>query len=91
MITLVIGALALTGVVVWRQLVVMRENERLVVRNNLQRKTQVMDSTGIGLENIRARYQILTGADVEVIVSPQFFTVLLPDAKLTFVAQTQKG
>jgi diguanylate cyclase (GGDEF)-like protein len=30
LITLVVGALALTGVVVWRQITVMRENERLV-------------------------------------------------------------
>lgn len=50
----------------------------LIMRNNLQHKKQVMESTGVGLENIRERYRILTGRDVEVIVSPQFFTVALP-------------
>lgn len=50
----------------------------LVMRNNLQHKKQVMESTGIGLENIRERYRILTGREVEVIVSPQHFTVALP-------------
>ena len=50
----------------------------LVMRNNLQHKKQVMESTGVGLENIRERYRILTGREVEVIVSTQYFTVALP-------------
>ncbi len=50
----------------------------LVMRNNLQHKKQVMESTGVGLENIRERYRILTGRDIDVIVSSQYFTVALP-------------
>ncbi len=50
----------------------------LIIRNNLQRKNQIMDSTGVGLENIRARYQMLTERNVETIVSQQYFTVALP-------------
>ncbi|MFZ4473586.1 MAG: sensor histidine kinase [Saprospiraceae bacterium] len=50
----------------------------LIIRNNLQRKNQIMDSTGVGLENIRARYQMLTERNVETIVSHQYFTVALP-------------
>ncbi len=57
---------------------VFAENGHLVVRNNLQRKNQVMDSTGVGLDNIRSRYRMLTGREVEVIVSREYFTVLLP-------------
>ena len=57
---------------------VFAENGHLVVRNNLQRKNQVMDSTGIGLENIRTRYRMLMEKDVDVIVSREYFTVLLP-------------
>ena len=57
---------------------VFTENDHLVVRNNLQRKNQVMDSTGVGLQNIRDRYRMLVDKDVEVIVSQQFYTVLLP-------------
>lgn len=57
---------------------VFTENGRLVVRNNLQRKNQVMDSTGVGLDNIRSRYRILTDQSVDVIVSREYFTVLLP-------------
>ncbi len=54
------------------------ENGYLIVRNNLQRKNQVMDSTGVGLENIRLRYRILTGREVEAIPSERYFTVALP-------------
>ncbi|TNE54469.1 MAG: histidine kinase [Bacteroidetes bacterium] len=57
---------------------VFAENGHLVVRNTLQRKNQVMDSTGIGLDNIRARYRMLTDREVGVIVSQEYFTVLLP-------------
>lgn len=58
------------------------ENGHLIVRNNLQRKNQVMHSTGVGLENIRLRYRILTGREVEVMPSEQHFTVALPLAGL---------
>lgn len=58
--------------------------ETLVVRNNLQRKNQVMDSTGVGLENIRARYKMLTARPVETIVSHQYFTVALPLVALEY-------
>ncbi|MFN4079328.1 MAG: sensor histidine kinase [Saprospiraceae bacterium] len=54
------------------------ENNWLAVRNNLQRKAQVMDSTGVGLENIRSRYRMLANEEVQVIVSLDYFTVLLP-------------
>lgn len=54
------------------------ENNRLIMRNRLQRKNQVMDSTGVGLDNIRARYSMLTDEPLEVIASQDYFTVLLP-------------
>jgi two-component system LytT family sensor kinase len=54
------------------------QKDHLVVRNNLQKKNQVLDSTGVGLENIRARYRMLTNREVDVIVSREYFTVLLP-------------
>lgn len=57
---------------------VFSENDRLIVRNNLQRKNQVMYSTGVGLDNIRTRYKLLTGNEVDVIVSHHFYTVVLP-------------
>ena len=54
------------------------KNGNLLVSNNLQRKTQMMPSTGTGLENIRSRYEILSNQKVEVIVSEKHFTVALP-------------
>jgi two-component system LytT family sensor kinase len=57
---------------------VFAENGHLIVRNNLQKKNQVMDSTGVGLNNIRDRYRMLTHQEVEVITSQQYFTVALP-------------
>jgi hypothetical protein len=61
---------------------VFSENGHIVVRNNLQKKNQVMDSTGVGLQNIRDRYRMLTEKDVEVIASQQFYTVALPVVEL---------
>ena len=64
---------------------VFAENGHLIVRNNFQRKNQVMDSTGVGLQNIRDRYRMLTDRNVEVIVSQQYFTVALPMIELQSV------
>ncbi len=61
---------------------VFSENGHLVVRNNLQRKNQVMDSTGVGLQNIKDRYRMLTNQAVEVIASQQYFTVALPSIEV---------
>lgn len=61
---------------------VFAESGHLVVRNNLQRKNQVMDSTGVGLDNIQTRYRMLTDQEVDVIVSREYFTVLLPMVEL---------
>jgi two-component system, LytTR family, sensor kinase len=50
----------------------------LVIRNNLQLKNQVMDSTGFGLQNIKDRYRILSEKEVEIVVTKEHFTVYLP-------------
>jgi two-component system, LytTR family, sensor kinase len=57
---------------------VFAENGVLIVRNNLQKKNQIMESTGVGLQNIRDRYQLLSHKPVDVIVSTQYFTVTIP-------------
>lgn len=58
------------------------ENDHLIIRNNLQKKNQVMDSTGVGINNIRNRYAILTDQPVQIIPSQHFFTVALPVLKI---------
>ena len=55
-----------------------KNGERLIVKNNLQRKNQVQEGTGVGLENIKNRYKLISSKDVEVIVSTTSFMVSLP-------------
>jgi LytS/YehU family sensor histidine kinase len=51
----------------------------LIVRNNLQLKKQVKDSTGTGLKNIEKRYSYLSNsARVDVITTKDHFLVALP-------------
>ncbi len=54
------------------------ENERMVVRNNLQPKRQAEQSTRVGLSNIINRYRMLFGVNVEVYSDQKYFTILLP-------------
>jgi two-component system, LytTR family, sensor kinase len=54
------------------------EDEKLIVKNNLQRKNQVQEGTGVGLENIKNRYQLISKKDVAVIITTQSFMVALP-------------
>ena len=53
-------------------------NGKLVVSNNLQKKNQVNESTGIGLDNIRNRYKLLGNEQVEVTENGSNFTVSIP-------------
>jgi LytS/YehU family sensor histidine kinase len=55
-----------------------KDDQTLVVRNNLQLKQQVIDSTGTGLKNIRNRYHFASGREVETIVTTSAFIVALP-------------
>jgi two-component system, LytTR family, sensor kinase len=54
------------------------EGDKLIVKNNLQRKNQVQEGTGVGLENIKNRYQLVSKKDVAVIITAQSFMVALP-------------
>jgi sensor histidine kinase YesM len=53
------------------------ENKYLLVRNNLNLK-KGSTSTGQGLKNIRNRYSLFTGQEIEVSKSNKTFTVKLP-------------
>jgi LytS/YehU family sensor histidine kinase len=54
------------------------KDDVLVVKNNLQRKSSVPDSTQTGLANITQRYRLLCRRAVEVIVTASNFMVVLP-------------
>ena len=51
---------------------------KLVVNNNLQRRTVKAPSNRIGLENIKAKYEILNQTGFQVIEDEKNFTVVLP-------------
>jgi len=53
-------------------------NGKLVVSNNLQKKNQVNESTGIGLDNIRNRYRLFGNGEVEVKENGSSFIVSIP-------------
>lgn len=57
---------------------VFMENENLVVKNNLQKKSTVGSSTKIGLQNIKNRYSFFTDKEVGVIATMKHFIVTLP-------------
>ncbi len=57
---------------------VFTENGSLVLRNNMQVKKQVSESTGIGLDNIRNRYKLLSNKEVKVTEENNSFTVSIP-------------
>ncbi|MDX2000934.1 MAG: histidine kinase [Chitinophagales bacterium] len=54
------------------------KDAHLSVRNNLQLRQQVQDSTGTGLKNISNRYAFATGRQIEKIVTATHFIVILP-------------
>lgn len=51
---------------------------KLVVSNNLQRRTVKAASHGVGLENIKAKYQLLKVKGFQIIEDNKNFTVVLP-------------
>ena len=54
------------------------ENGYIIVKNNLQRKSVVKDSGGIGLDNIRSRYKFLTDKEFLVEETAEEFIVKIP-------------
>ncbi|MFN0015362.1 MAG: sensor histidine kinase [Saprospiraceae bacterium] len=60
------------------QIEIFQENSHIVVRNNMRSKNTLPESTGMGLENISARYQILTGKPILISDADGYFTVKIP-------------
>ncbi len=57
---------------------VFEQNGALVVTNNLQEKQVVKKSSGVGLQNIKQRYGILTDREVAIDKTTKKFSVSLP-------------
>lgn len=54
------------------------ENERLCVSNPKYPLLKPATGTGTGLKNLSSRYMLITGKDIEVLDTPETFTVELP-------------
>lgn len=69
---------------------------KLVVNNNLQRRTVKVPSNKVGLDNIRSKYELLKQPGFQVIEDEKNYTVVLPliwnnnaDSKRIIVAETK--
>jgi predicted HTH transcriptional regulator len=49
-----------------------------MIKNNLQKKQGHIDSTGIGLNNIREKYRLLGLPDVQLLSDEKHFKVRVP-------------
>ena len=58
--------------------VFIENDNRLIVKNNLQKKNQVMNSTKVGLQNIKNRYSFFSDQKVEAFATADSFVVALP-------------
>ena len=56
----------------------------LIVRNNLQKKTAIADSGGIGLDNIKSRYEHLTDKPFIIEEDTSYFIVKIPLLKYIY-------
>jgi sensor histidine kinase YesM len=54
------------------------EDDRIVVKNNLQRMSSQMGSTGIGLKNLGERARLITGRSLVIEETNNYFTVKVP-------------
>jgi sensor histidine kinase YesM len=54
------------------------DKDSLVVKNNMQKKNHSNGSIGIGLENIKQRYEIIAQRNVEINSDTDYFTVKIP-------------
>ncbi|HEY0896735.1 MAG TPA: histidine kinase [Sphingobacteriaceae bacterium] len=55
-----------------------RRGDRLIVENNISRRDSKEESTGLGLENIRKRYGMITDAEVTITQTDARFSVVIP-------------
>jgi sensor histidine kinase YesM len=54
------------------------KDDKLIIENNLNKKMVSERSAGFGLENIKARYRLLTDDEIEIINDQNKFRVLIP-------------
>ncbi len=63
------------------QIEILEDDDYLIIRNNLNKRRTMHESTGIGLENISKRYAIESKKEIMIEESRDHFTVKLPKLK----------
>ena len=58
------------------------DSECIFVKNNLNKRFPLHDSTGMGLENIRRRYLLESRKNIAIIETSSHFIVKLPKIKV---------
>lgn len=66
-------------------------NDKLCISNNINPKVSSESSTGLGLENIRNRYELLTKDKVEVVREDKRFLVYIPLIKSSDESSDNRG
>ncbi|HSU49556.1 MAG TPA: hypothetical protein VLJ41_03165, partial [Segetibacter sp.] len=54
------------------------KDQDLVITNNLQPRSKIMHSTGVGLENIKSKYKLLHQSEIRINKTDKDFTITLP-------------
>ncbi|SHF53155.1 hypothetical protein SAMN05444483_101487 [Salegentibacter echinorum] len=60
------------------RIIISEEEKYLIVRNKWQPKEILKQGSGVGLSNIKQRYQLLTDREIEITKNNEFFSVKLP-------------
>jgi LytS/YehU family sensor histidine kinase len=60
------------------KIVISSDEHELIVENNLQPKKILEESSGTGLQNLAGRYLFLTGKEMVISKSDNYFRVILP-------------
>jgi two-component system, LytTR family, sensor kinase len=63
------------------QIEILEDDDYLIIRNNVNKRMTMHESTGIGLQNISRRYAIESKKEVLIEESIDHFTVKLPKLK----------
>jgi len=59
------------------------DNNLISIKNNLQEKKQLHEKSGVGLENIKARFQYISNQKVEILKTDSEFEVRVPTVEMT--------
>ncbi len=60
------------------QIEIKLDSDYIIIQNNLNKISAVRESTSVGLQNIKQRYQLLSGKEVMIQEMNGYFTVKLP-------------